>query len=1035
MSDRDRSRDVLLDLSLLYELTLSVGSSLDLQENCKAFLDALVTRKNLAFASVWVLNASLPEPSPQPGATLVAAVPAFRTGLRRIPADHPLMQRLSGSSPFSAGSSDPEFQELVTERGISKGCLAVFPLEELGFLKIHSLSREEPFDSLFLNQLRAVTAQFAVSLGGCLAYSRLRQEMLGRVQAEQVQRSLYRISEAAHTSKSLRDLFRAIHESIAGLMDARNFYIALRHPSEDLIEFPYFVDEEDPPPQPKPMGRGLTEYVIRTGAPLLATPEVFARLVESGEVESIGAPSIDWLGVPLRGEFGTFGAMVVQTYAEGIRYGEREREILAFVSTQVAMAIERRRQEDALAYEMQLWNALLERIPDSIYFKDRQSRFVRVNRAQAKILGVSDPALAIGKTDADYFPPEHALAALKDERTVLSTGMPLVDKIERIDFPDGRTRWFVTTKVPVRDASGEATGLVGSSREITDLKIAEEQLRLQESLFQQLFENSPEAIVLLDVEDRVLMANGAFEELFGYTRDELQGAYLHALIVPDELADEAARFSSQAQGGRPLRQESVRRRKDGTIVPVDILGYPVLRGQDQIGVYGIYRDIGERKRSQERLHQLAHYDALTGLPNRTLFQERTAATLVAARDKGARSAMLLLDLDRFKEVNDAMGYDAGDQLLRAIARRLDKRNPGDAVIARIGSDEFAILLPEVASSEEAAEEGKRILRSISEPYFVASHECHMTGSLGISLTPEDGEDVDLLLRHAQSACYRAKVSGGNDLRLFRAEMSQQVTHRVHLRAMLRKAIEQENLVAHYQPLVSLHTGHISAAEALLRWPHPEHGMIGPAVFIPLAEETDLILPLGEWILRTACGQVKSWQRDLPNALSLTVNLSPRQFRDRNIVASIEGILRQTGIEPAFLQLEITEGTAMWDVEGSVETMKRLAGLGVRLAIDDFGKGYSSLYCLKTFPVQTIKVDQAFTADVARNPEDAAIVRAIIDMAHAIGLEVVAEGVEKEEQFDFLRSAGCDYLQGYYFSTPLPPEGFRSFLDKWLRFQP
>jgi EAL domain-containing protein (putative c-di-GMP-specific phosphodiesterase class I) len=253
--------------------------------------------------------------------------------------------------------------------------------------------------------------------------------------------------------------------------------------------------------------------------------------------------------------------------------------------------------------------------------------------------------------------------------------------------------------------------------------------------------------------------------------------------------------------------------------------------------------------------------------------------------------------------------------------------------------------------------------------------------------------------------------------------------------MLRKAIEQETLVAHYQPLVSLHTGHISAAEALLRWPHPEHGMIGPAVFIPLAEETDLILPLGEWILRTACGQVKSWQRDLPNTLSLTVNLSPRQFRDRNIVASIQGILRHTGIEPASLQLEITEGTAMWDVEGSVETMRRLAGLGVRLAIDDFGKGYSSLYCLKTFPVQTIKVDQAFTADVARNPEDAAIVRAIIDMAHAIGLEVVAEGVETEEQFDFLRDAGCDHLQGYYFSTPLPPEGFRSFLDKWLRFQP
>lgn len=1035
MSSRGDDRTVLLDLSLLYELTLSVGRSLDLEENCRIFLEALVARKDLASASVWVLNASLPAPSPQPGATLVLGVPAFRNGLSGIPADHPLLQRLSGEEPFSVGSGEEGFLDLVTEKGITRGRLAVFPLAELGFLKVLSLTRDEAYDKIFLNQLRAVTSKFAISLGGSLAFSRLRREMLGRVQAEQVQRCLYRISEAAHTAKSLRDLFRAIHETIATLMDARNFYIALRHPSEDRVEFPYFVDEEDPPPPPQPFGRGLTEYVIRTGAPLLATPEVFERLVASGEVESIGAPSIDWLGVPLKGEFGTFGAMVVQTYAEGIRYGEREREILAFVSSQVAMAIERRRQEDALAYEMQLWNTLLERIPDSIYFKDRMSRFVRINRAQARILGVSDPALAIGKTDADYFPPEHARDALGDERAVLATGTPLVDKIEKIVYEGGLTRWFVTTKVPVKDAAGEVVGLVGSSREITELKNAEAQLRLQQSLFQQLFENSPEAIILLDNQDTVLMANAAFERLFGYSREELQGACVHPLIVPPSLRSEAQELSAEALRGRPLHRETVRMKKDGTLVPVDVLGYPILLDQDQIGVYGIYRDITERRRAQERLNQLAHFDVLTGLPNRALFNERAGEALAQARACGSRCAMLLLDLDRFKEMNDALGHETGDQLLRAVARRLDRDSAEGVIAARIGSDEFALLLPKISSSEAAALASREILARISEPYYVASHEYHMTASLGVSLFPEDGEDADLLLRHAQTACHRARLGGGSDLRLFRAEMSQGITHRVRLRAALRRAIEQESLVAHYQPLVSLRSGHISAAEALLRWPHPEQGMIGPGVFIPLAEETDLILPLGEWVLRTACLQVMAWQQELPDGLCLTVNLSPRQFRDREIVASVEGILRQTGMRPHCLQLEITEGTAMWDVEGSLETMKRLADLGVRLAIDDFGKGYSSLSCLKTFPVHAIKIDQAFTADVARNPQDAAIVRAIIEMAHGLNLEVIAEGVETEEQFDFLRSAGCDQLQGYYFSRPLPPEGFREFLEKWLRFQP
>jgi diguanylate cyclase (GGDEF)-like protein len=440
----------------------------------------------------------------------------------------------------------------------------------------------------------------------------------------------------------------------------------------------------------------------------------------------------------------------------------------------------------------------------------------------------------------------------------------------------------------------------------------------------------------------------------------------------------------------------------------------------------IKEDITERKRYEEQLQHLATHDDLTGLANRALLQDRLEQSILFAKRSGRLVAALLLDLDRFKIINDSLGHSFGDSLLKIIAERLRESVRGADTVARLGGDEFVILLAEVASEEDVGKVAKKILDNITAPFQIGDREITVTASLGISIYPWDGEDEETLIRNADIAMYRAKEEG-NSFRLYAPEMNLVVHEVMEMETDLRRALERNELLLHYQPKINLETGTITGAEALLRWKHPVRGMILPGIFIPLAEETGLIQPIGEWVLQHICHQIKSWQAQGLPIVPIAANLSARQFRTDDLGETVRRILQDSGLPPHLLELELTESMIMRDPQSAAATMQQLNTLGVSLALDDFGTGYSSLNYLRRFPVDCLKIDRSFISDVADDPSAAAVATSIIAIAHSLGLQAVAEGVETREQLEFLRECGCDSYQGYYFSAPLGAADFTEML--------
>lgn len=439
------------------------------------------------------------------------------------------------------------------------------------------------------------------------------------------------------------------------------------------------------------------------------------------------------------------------------------------------------------------------------------------------------------------------------------------------------------------------------------------------------------------------------------------------------------------------------------------------------------QELSERKRMEEILRFLAYHDSLTDLPNRTLFNDRLSMALKQAHRDRRKLAVMFLDLDYFKIVNDTLGHDMGDRLLKGIASKLSNLLRRGDTIARIGGDEFTILLNGITYSEDAALVAHKIIETLNEPWVVGMHEFHITTSIGIAIYPEDGEDAEALVKNADAAMYQAKEMGRNNFQFYTPIMNARVVRRLELENHLRKALERDEFIIHYQPQVELSTGQIVGTEALIRWQHPQLGLISPSEFIPVAEDTGLIMAIGKWVVRTACSQTKAWQDAGHLPMRVNVNLSARQFQQPNLVREIADILGETGLDPQWLELEITESLAMKDVEFTGRMLFELRKMGMTVAIDDFGTGYSSLSYLKRLPIDIIKIDRSFIRDITTDPDDASIVSTIIMLARNLKMKVIAEGVETIEQLDFLRQQNCDQIQGFLFSKPLPVDEMEKLL--------
>jgi diguanylate cyclase (GGDEF)-like protein/PAS domain S-box-containing protein len=453
-------------------------------------------------------------------------------------------------------------------------------------------------------------------------------------------------------------------------------------------------------------------------------------------------------------------------------------------------------------------------------------------------------------------------------------------------------------------------------------------------------------------------------------------------------------------------------------------------------VLGLVRDISERKRTEEQIRRLAYCDSLTGIPNRQAFLETLERELHRSKVGNKKFAVLFMDLDAFKRINDTLGHNVGDHLLKLVSERLrETTRPSDMVsrgdqasnLARLGGDEFTILIPDLERVEHALNVAHRVKEAMRRPFLIEGNEIFVTASIGISLFPEDGDDCNSLLKYADTAMYHAKNCGKNNAKLYSSSLTMQIMSHVKLEVGLRKALRNDELYLLYQPQIDVRSADIVGVEALVRWRHPERGVVSPTEFIPLAEETGLIVPIGEWVLRTACRQAKEWQRQTRRAVRMAVNLSAKQFKDENLSQIVLSALDETGLEPRLLELELTEGTLMDDAKATLATLEQLRRIGVYLSIDDFGTGYSSMNYLKRFDVRALKIDRSFICGLPQDSENAAITRAIIAMAHGLKMVVVAEGVETGEQLVLLQQYGCDLVQGYHLGHPVPADAIMNQL--------
>jgi diguanylate cyclase (GGDEF)-like protein/PAS domain S-box-containing protein len=557
-------------------------------------------------------------------------------------------------------------------------------------------------------------------------------------------------------------------------------------------------------------------------------------------------------------------------------------------------------------------------------------------------------------------------------------------------------------------------------------KAADQALRDSEQRYHVVMDGAGDAIILAESDGRIIEANRRALDQLGYTREEFMRLNAAALFPKNQQAEAMARHVRILVTGRTVDSSVTVIRKDQRTFPVDAVESRVdLQGRHL--VLSIFRDVSERKAAEERIHYLAFHDALTGLPNRTLLIDRIEQAIREAGRRNSLVGILFLDLDNFKNVNDTLGHDFGDELLQGAAMRIRGALRSEDTLARLGGDEFIVLITDPASPADVAVVAQKIIDAMAVPFVISGHTFHITCSIGMSVFPRDGQDSGVLLRTADEALYEVKKEGRNRAAFHTPEMHEAAVESIRMENDLREAIRLEQFVLHYQPVVNLQTGRIISAEALIRWQHPQRGLISPLRFIPLAEEKGLILILGEWVMRTACQQNRRWQQAGLPVVPIAVNLSALQCREPSLEQTIRTVLAETQLDPSLLELEITEGTLMQQTEALRNRMLEIKKIGIRFLLDDFGTGYSSLSYLTRFPIDTLKIDSSFIRDMMDDPKDLAVVDTIVDLADNLQLTTIAEGVEKVEQVTLLKLLGCQAMQGYYFSRPVPADQFAQYL--------
>ena len=674
-----------------------------------------------------------------------------------------------------------------------------------------------------------------------------------------------------------------------------------------------------------------------------------------------------------------------------------------------------RRNEDLLdavkANESKL-QAIVDNAPALIYIKDRAGKYLMVNNSYEHLVERPRDQI-IGRYDYELFPEDIAKSTRDTDLEVLNNGRSL-ELDEQAPQSDG-LHDFLSIKFPLRDGKGDVYGICGIASDITERRESERRLRQSATVF----DCTSEAIVITDVQGTVLNVNTAFTEILGYSREEAIGQ--NPRMWKSDYHDDAfyqEMWRSIHETGE-WRGEIFNRSKEGAITPA-LATVSTVRNRDgeAISHVAIYTDVSQIRKSQQQLTHLAHHDALTNLPNRALFFERLEHCLERAARHEKQVAVIFVDLDHFKHVNDSLGHSHGDQLLVAVAELLTSAIRNEDTVARIGGDEFTILIEEVRDRGSLVRLIEKILNTFDHEFLLADSSVRVTPSLGISLSPDDGRDAETLMRNADAAMYRAKSLGRNTYQFYTEELTQLAFARMQMDSALRKAIPRGEFELRYQPKINLATGSIVGMEALLRWQNPELGEVGPERFIPVTEENGLILPLGEWVIEEACRQARSWLDKGILKGAVAVNISGIQIRRGDLAELVSRVLQKTGLPAEALELEVTEGFIMEESERAIKVLNELRDLGMTLAIDDFGTGYSSLSYLKSLPIQRLKIDKSFIRDIPEDKNDMAITRAIIALARSLNLELIGEGVETDTQRRFLLDEGCRFGQGYLFHQPL-----------------